>query len=122
MEELSRVLIVEGKQDRIKVQRVLEDDIQILCTYGTLGLHALEEMIDEFLLYERDVFIFTDTDDSGVKLRKMLNQELSHAENLFIDRRYRQVEDTPDHVLASILQAANMKVKVDYLKGPEYYE
>ncbi|RPF50355.1 toprim domain protein [Aquisalibacillus elongatus] len=118
MDEQSKVLIVEGKQDRLKIKRILEDDdVQILCTFGTLGIDALENFVDEYNLFDRDVFIFTDTDEPGVNLRKMLNQELSHARNIYIDKKYREVEDAPDYVLASLLQAANMKVKVEYLKG-----
>ncbi|WP_188206610.1 toprim domain-containing protein [Alkalibacillus aidingensis] len=119
MDMLSQVLIVEGKQDRKKVEKILAEDEMILCTFGTLSAYALDELIDEYMLFERDVYIFTDADDSGKQLRKLLNQELSHAENLYIDAKYRQVEDTPDHVLASILQAANFNVKIDYLKGSE---
>ncbi|WP_017185164.1 toprim domain-containing protein [Alkalibacillus haloalkaliphilus] len=119
VESLPQVLIVEGKQDRKKIEKVLANKEEIICTYGTLSAFALDELIDEFMLFDRDVFIFTDTDDPGKQLRKLLNQELSHAENLFIDPKYRQVEDTPEHVLASILQSANFNVKIDYLKGSE---
>ncbi|MGP4073174.1 toprim domain-containing protein [Piscibacillus sp. B03] len=118
MDEMSRVLIVEGKQDRKKIQKILDDeDVFILCTFGTLGIDALEELVDDYHLFDRDVFIFTDTDEPGEKLRKMLNQELSHAENIYIDKKYREVEDAPEHVLASLLLSANMRVKVEYLKG-----
>ncbi|SEQ28684.1 toprim domain-containing protein [Piscibacillus halophilus] len=118
MDETSRVLIVEGKQDRKKIQKILDDeDVFILCTFGTLGIDALEHLVDDYHLFDRDVYIFTDTDEPGEKLRKMLNRELSHARNIYIDKKYREVEDTPEPVLASILQAANMKVKVEYLKG-----
>ncbi|MGM8215308.1 toprim domain-containing protein [Bacillaceae bacterium W0354] len=122
MDQLEKVLIVEGKQDRNKIKNIIDDDVLILCTFGTIGLHAIDEMIDQYQLFERDVFIFTDTDESGESLRKLLNRELSHATNLFIDKKYRQVEDTPDYVLATILQAANINVKLDFLKGSDYRE
>ncbi|WP_411953768.1 toprim domain-containing protein [Alkalibacillus sp. S2W] len=117
MESLSRLIIVEGKQDRYKLKRVLEQEEDILCTFGTIGVYALDELIENYDLLDREVYIFTDEDEPGRKLRKQLNQELSHAENLFTETQYRQVEDTPEHVVASILQAANFKVKVKYLKG-----
>ncbi|MBU6080428.1 MULTISPECIES: toprim domain-containing protein [Allobacillus] len=119
MDELSKVIIVEGKQDKKKIKRVLEDEAFILCTFGTLGLHALDLMIEEHQLDDRDVFILTDEDEPGIKLRKLLNQEISHAQNLYIDRKYREVEETPEYVLASILQAADINVDVDFLKGFE---
>ncbi|MET3683695.1 toprim domain protein [Alkalibacillus flavidus] len=119
MDTLSRVLIVEGKQDRRKLQAVLEHDEAILCTFGTVSPFAIDEMIENYDLLDRDVYIFTDTDEPGKKLRKQLNHELSHAQNLYVDAKYRQVEDTPEHVIASVLQAANFKVKVKFLKGSE---
>lgn len=35
-------------------------------------------------------------------------------QNLYIDRKYREVEETPEYVLASILQAADINVDVDF--------
>ncbi|WP_027964325.1 hypothetical protein [Halalkalibacillus halophilus] len=119
MEDLPRVIIVEGKQDKRRIERVILEPVEILCTYGTISAYALDELIDNYHLWDRDVTIFTDTDEPGIKLRKILNREISHADNLFIDKKYRQVEDTPEHVLASILQAGNFRVKVEYLKGSE---
>lgn len=120
MEQFDKVLIVEGKQDKNKISKIIDDDVFILCTFGTLGLYAVDEMIDQYLLFDRDVYIFTDSDESGEQLRKLLNRELSHAKNIYIDKKYRQVENTPDYVLATALQAANINVKLEFLKGTEY--
>lgn len=120
MEQFDKVLIVEGKQDKNKISKIIDDDVFILCTFGTLGLYAVDEMIDQYLLFDRDVYIFTDSDESGKQLRKLLNRELSHAKNIYIDKKYRQVENTPDYVLATALQAANINVKLEFLKGTEY--
>lgn len=120
VEQFDKVLIVEGKQDKNKISKIIDDDVFILCTFGTLGLYAVDEMIDQYLLFDRDVYIFTDSDESGEQLRKLLNRELSHAKNIYIDKKYRQVENTPDYVLATALQAANINVKLEFLKGTEY--
>lgn len=120
VEQFDKVLIVEGKQDKNKISKIIDDDVFILCTFGTLGLYAVDEMIDQYLLFDRDVYIFTDSDESGKQLRKLLNRELSHAKNIYIDKKYRQVENTPDYVLATALQAANINVKLEFLKGTEY--
>ncbi len=114
-----KVIIVEGKQDREKLKRIIDDDILIICTYGTLGLYELDEMIDQYSLFDKDVYIFTDADKPGEKLRKLINQEIDSATNLYIDKKYHQVEETPDYILASTLQAANINVKLHYLKGLE---
>lgn len=115
MDFLNKVLIVEGRSDKKKVEKVLTDDVLIICTNGTLGVEKMEELILDYELDERDVVLLLDEDDSGHKLRKQLNVELPHAENLFIDKQYRQVEDTPLHVLATVLLSANIEVDPIYL-------
>ena len=39
--ELNRVIIVEGKSDKRKVQKVLKNDVEILCTNGSLRRRAI---------------------------------------------------------------------------------
>jgi toprim domain protein len=117
MEHFEKVIIVEGRSDLKKVKKIVNEDLLIICTNGTLGIEKMEEMVDEYLLDEKEVYILVDEDESGHKLRKQLNQELPHAHNLYIDRSYREVETTPDHVLASILAGANIEVFTHYLKG-----
>ena len=86
VEQFDKVLIVEGKQDKNKISKIIDDDVFILCTFGTLDLYAVDEMIDQYLLFDRDVYIFTDSDESGKQLRKLLNRELSHTKNIYIDK------------------------------------
>jgi len=117
MDELEKVIIVEGRSDLMKVKKIVNDDLMILCTNGTLGISKLEDMIDEYMLDEREVIILVDEDASGKKLRKQLNKELPHARNLYVDRSYREVETTPDYVLASILVSANIEIFPEFLKG-----
>ncbi|TCT19109.1 toprim domain protein [Melghiribacillus thermohalophilus] len=117
MENLKKILIVEGRTDRQKVERMLNEDFEIVCTHGTLGIERMEEMIDEYSLDDRDVYLLVDEDDAGKKLRKQLQHELPHAHHIFVDPGYREVAATPDHVLASVLVQANIKVKPFYLKG-----
>ncbi|MBO8156786.1 MAG: topoisomerase [Bacillaceae bacterium] len=117
MDEMEKIMIVEGRTDRQKVKQVVNEDLEIVCTHGTLGIERMEEMIDDYHLDDRDVYVLVDEDDAGKKLRKQLNQELPHAQNIHIDPGYREVAATPNHVLASILIRANIKVKPMYLKG-----
>ncbi|QZT40232.1 toprim domain-containing protein [Bacillus amyloliquefaciens] len=96
-----KVIIVEGKSDKIKVREVLIEPAEIVCTNGTIGQTELEDLADR--LFDRDVYILTDADDSGEKLRKQLKRELPDARHIYIDRTYRQVESCPGHHLASVL-------------------
>ena len=41
-----KILIVEGRQDKYKFNRLLAEDIPILCTNGTISASNLEELID----------------------------------------------------------------------------
>ncbi|WP_102028715.1 toprim domain-containing protein [Salirhabdus sp. Marseille-P4669] len=117
MEYEEKVIIVEGRSDLKKVKRIINDDVLIICTNGTMGITKVEELVDQYMLDDKDVFILVDEDDSGHKLRKQLIMELPHAVNLYVDRSYREVETTPDHVLASILASANIEIYPEFLKG-----
>ncbi|MRG85152.1 toprim domain-containing protein [Salinibacillus xinjiangensis] len=115
--DTEKVIIVEGRTDLKKVQPILDDDVLIICTNGTIGIDKVEEIVDNYLLDEKDVYILVDEDDSGHKLRKQLNKELPHAINLYVDRSYREVATTPDRENASILVNANINIHPQYLKG-----
>ena len=41
-----KVIIVEGNRDRKKVLAVLAEDIEIICTNGTIGLEKLDELVE----------------------------------------------------------------------------
>ena len=109
-----KVIIVEGSTDRKQIQPILNESIQIICTNGTIGLSKLDELVDT--LENKDVYILADADESGEKLRKQLRRELPNALHLYIDRTYREVANAPRYHLAKILLAANIDVKVEYLK------
>ncbi|QBG57724.1 hypothetical protein D2M30_3424 [Bacillus amyloliquefaciens] len=109
-----KVIIVEGKSDKIKVREVLIEPAEIICTNGTIGQTELEDLADR--LFDRDVYILTDADDSGEKLRKQLKRELPEARHICIDRTYRQVESCPVHHLASVLIRAGLDADPVFLK------
>ncbi|WP_088105858.1 toprim domain-containing protein [Halalkalibacter urbisdiaboli] len=99
MEE--KVLIVEGKSDRKRVNHVLAEPVSIICTYGTLSEEKLETLI--LPIEDKDVYILVDADDSGEKLRKQLKRELPNATHLYTQKEYGQVETTPFEYLAAVL-------------------
>ena len=97
-----KVIIVEGKNDRKLVEKVIDEPVNIICTYGTLSEEKLETII--YPIEDNDVYILVDADDAGEKLRKQLQHELPNATHLYIDKVYRQVETTPLDFLAQLLR------------------
>lgn len=100
--EDEKVLIVEGKSDRKRVESLLDEPVKIICTYGTLSEEKLENLI--LPIEDCDVYILVDQDESGEKLRKQLKRELPNATHLYTEKEYGQVETTPLDFLASVLR------------------
>ncbi|MBB5175124.1 toprim domain-containing protein [Texcoconibacillus texcoconensis] len=98
-----KVLIVEGKSDRTRIEQVLNEPVNIICTYGTLSQEKLEELI--LPVEHMDVYILVDADDAGENLRKQLKHELPNATHLYTDKMFGQVETTPVDYLAEVLKA-----------------
>ncbi len=111
---MSKVIIVEGKTDKERLEEILEEPVEILCSYGTMSYEKLEEWATE--LEEAEIYLLVDADDSGGKIRKLLNQELPNVHHLYTHRMYREVATTPLEVLAGILEHAHFEVK---LRGTE---
>ncbi|MCY9374141.1 toprim domain-containing protein [Bacillus sp. T17B1] len=114
MDELEKVMIVEGKTDKEKIESVLNEPVRIICTNGTISQLKLEELADE--LYDKDVYILVDADESGEKLRKQLKREFNEACHLYIDRAYKEVAAAPRHHVASVLLRANLHVHTIFLE------
>jgi toprim domain protein len=107
---MSKVIIVEGITDKKQLERILAEPVEIACTYGTLGLDKLEELITEYS--EEDVWVLLDADDAGDKARRSFKQEFPNVRHLYTHRMYREVATTPFHVLAQILEGAHFAVKL----------
>lgn len=114
MDENHKVIIVEGSSDKRKVQSVLRESVEIICTNGTIGVSKLDELIDS--LFNKDVYILVDADSSGEKLRKQFKREFPEANHLYIDKMYREVATAPENHLATILVGANIDVHTEYLE------
>jgi len=108
-----KVIIVEGTSDKKKIREVLDEDIEIICTNGTISITRLDELIEE--LFERDVYVLVDSDDSGEKLRKLFKKEFPEAHHLYIDKEYREVAAAPEQHIASVLLKGNIEVQTKYL-------
>ncbi|MFC4767856.1 toprim domain-containing protein [Effusibacillus consociatus] len=110
-----KVIIVEGKKDKERLLQILDEPVEIICTYGTLSDEKIEEII--WPLQDEDVYILVDADDAGNKLRNQLKQELPNAKHLYTRRMYREVQTTPLEHLAEVLLKAHFDVGGEWVMG-----
>ena len=66
----NRIIIVEGINDKRLIQKVLREKVPIICTYGTFGIEKFDEMLEDYDLDNREVYIFVDADEPGIELRR----------------------------------------------------
>lgn len=110
-----KIIIVEGLSDKLQVRKVLREKVEIVCTHGTFGVEKFDEMLDEYDLDYRDVYIFVDADESGAALRKQLTAELPNATQMYIPEEYQEVELAPENIIAQELVKHNFKINPFYL-------
>lgn len=106
---LEKVIVVEGKTDKKRVQEVIDEPVQIICTHGTMGIDKLDDMIEH--LYERPVYILVDSDKEGRRIRQWFKHYLSESEHIFVDRTYSEVARCPRPYLAKVLRNHGFMVK-----------
>ena len=114
MDTDQKVLIVEGKTDKKQVEKILKEDVTILCTYGTFSLERFDELIETYDLDNRQVYILVDEDDAGLKLRKEIIRELPHGIHLHVDEDYGEVAETPEPILATLFARYNFQIDSFY--------
>ncbi|MNJ41367.1 Ribonuclease M5 [compost metagenome] len=110
---LSIYIIVEGKNDRSKLRRLLDEEIKILCTFGTLNSLKLEALRKQ--VKDQEVFLFMDNDASGKRIRGVLRDAFPDAVQMYTRRGYAGVEGTPDEYLIAQLEKAGLE---DYIIYP----
>lgn len=115
MLEISKVIIVEGRTDKKQIEKVVDEEIEIICTNGTIGIGKLDQLLEEFDLDNKQVYILVDEDKAGHKLRKLLSIELPHAEHIYIDKAFREVAATPVPLLATALLSRRIMVNPLFL-------
>ena len=64
---VNKVIIVEGKSDKKRVQQVIAEPANIICTHGTMSIDKIDNMIET--LYDKQVYVLADSDDEGEKIR-----------------------------------------------------
>ncbi|WP_223254457.1 MULTISPECIES: toprim domain-containing protein [Bacillus] len=112
-DDLEKVIIVEGRTDKKKIETVVNEPVEIICTNGTISISKLDELIEH--LFNKDVYILVDADSAGDKLRKQFKREFPEARHLFIDKTYREVATAPEHHIATVLLSANIDVHAEFL-------
>lgn len=109
---MSIAIIVEGKNDKSRLKKLLSEDVLILCTFGTPGAERLAELKRQ--VGEREVFVFTDNDASGRKIRALLGDLFPDAVQMYTRRGYAGVEGTPEEYMLQQLEKAGLEEYIVY--------
>lgn len=108
-----KVILVEGRSDKLKLLKILGETTEIICTNGTISNVKLEEILYPF--DHLPIYAFLDADKSGEQIRSVVKKEYPEAIHLYTASTYGEVANTPFNILASILQRVNIKVKKEFL-------
>lgn len=111
--ESAIAIIVEGKNDKSRLARLLSSEIAIHCTFGTLNTDKIEAL--RKAVGNRQVYLFTDPDASGRRIRGVLRDVFPDAEHIYTRRGYNGVEGTPEEYLIQQLEKAGLE---DYIVYP----
>ncbi|MGD8191958.1 hypothetical protein ACQCN2_18475 [Brevibacillus ginsengisoli] len=105
-----RTIIVEGKTDKERLRLVLAEPVLIICTNGSYSANKSEELLTR-IPESSEIYIFTDEDESGLKLRGQLQEDFPHATHLRTKKSFAQVAHTPLPELAEILLKAGFLIQ-----------
>lgn len=106
---LNKVIIVEGKSDKKRVQQVIAEPVNIICTHGTMSIDKIDDMIES--LYGKQVYVLADSDNEGEKIRKWFKRYLSESEHIYVDKTYCEVARCPKNYLANVLSRYGFTVR-----------
>lgn len=106
------VIIVEGKNDRSRLRRLVDDRVLILCTYGTLNTTKTEALLKQ--AGDRTVYLFMDNDPSGKRIRGVLRDTFPDVEHIYTRRGYAGVEGTPEEYMIQQLEKAGLEEYIVY--------
>ncbi|MFD2613748.1 toprim domain-containing protein [Paenibacillus gansuensis] len=110
------VIIVEGKNDKSRLRRVLSPEIEILCTFGTLNSEKLDQLYKK--VRDKQVYLFMDNDSSGKRIRSGLRDLFPESEHIYTRRGYAGVEGTPEEYLIQQLEKAGLEEYILYPANP----
>ncbi len=95
-------MIVEGKHDKERLQHLLPTDFVILCTFGIPTEDRLAQIREACV--NSEVYIFTDSDLVGRRIRGILSEEFPDAIHLHTKKEFGEVENTPEDYLQEVLE------------------
>ncbi|WP_010271264.1 toprim domain-containing protein [Paenibacillus senegalensis] len=110
---MSIAIIVEGKNDRKKLRKVLSSAVHIECTFGTPGTQSVERLKKKLNVYST-IYVFTDNDSSGKRIRVILGDAFPDAEPIYTRKGYAGVEGTPEEYLIEQLEKAGLEEYIIY--------
>lgn len=112
---VEKCIIVEGRSDKLNIEPIFAESVQIICTNGTISEDALLDLLEPF--EECKIYTLFDQDKSGEKLRKLTKRIYSEAVHLFIPRTYIEVANAPKKVLAHLLYDAKFSIRKQFLSS-----
>jgi len=109
------VIVVEGKNDRRQLEKVLRPEIAIFCTFGIPSTDRLERLKKK--IGQSPLYIFVDNDAAGRRIRGVLAEAFPDAEHIYTRRGYDGVEGTPLEYLVQQLEKAGLEewIRTEYL-------
>lgn len=115
---MSISIIVEGKNDRSKLRRLVNKEVNIYCTFGTLNSLKMESLQKQ--VCDDDVYLFMDNDSSGKKIRGILRDLFPDAVQMYTRRGYAGVEGTPDEYIIAQLEKAGLEEFILYPSATDF--
>lgn len=113
-----KVLIVEGKTDKRRIEEVLIEPVQIICTHGTMGIEKLDEILEQ--INGNDIYILSDSDKEGRNIRKWFKKHLSESTHIYIDPKFGEVGRCPRDYLANVLMRHGFYVDTSLIMRGKY--
>ncbi|MDA8194174.1 MAG: toprim domain-containing protein [Thermaerobacter sp.] len=98
----SYLIIVEGKNDRKRLRRVVPETIPIVATYGIPNTRRLETL--RWMGRHRTVVVMTDADAAGRRIRHILKEVFPDAVDVYTKPGFNGVEHTPAEYLQERLR------------------
>src|SRR5699024_2647417 len=115
-----KVLIVEGKTDKRRIDIVHIEPVQIICTVGTMVVSIIDNLLE--LLDGYDIYILSDADKEGRKIRKWFKKYLSESTHIYIDPKFGEVGRCPRDYLANLLMRHGFYVDTSLIMKGKFYD
>ena len=102
---------VEGTSDRRKIESIIREPVEIVCTNGTM---VCRKWMSSLIVFDKEVYVLVDADDAGEKLRKQF-RKISASRAYLYDARTEKWQLRHLH-LANVLWGADIDVYTEYLR------